>query len=479
MALHPMNASIQGHLSDVLRLAAGRRTVLASLAVQHKLYARWARVLLDTGIQNWRSALTSSQVKSLFDCHFVNVAPLEAFEALAKGLNATASDSDDGHDGGSSAEMERRAAVMAKLLVAMVKAKRLRALVADHVRHGCTSAAVDHEQESSAIVSLLVTLPSRVANALRAAPPSVLSHDSFYRILTSDMLHALVSEASSAQGASCSTSFASPLPQLSLSPRARAFVGAMLGRIARLGHFHSVIPLLLSGEGVCQVAASNSKSGGDQRGGGQQIETDRLAGYWGGVLAAMPPASVEAALEASVRLPTVTSAQLGSLYLPLLRSSSAARLALSERALLRVLPNQCVPRIISLLSELTLGSKDGARPHSGMLLDCLRSVAEVWSGSSHVRSAPLRTQRYLTQLLVEGIPALRPTTLASELVHVLLSGVQHHLQAPMKRIVGLACALPRLCRASLTPTIHSTLMQDRATTRPTTRRQRTCMACTL
>ena len=96
--------------------------------------------------------------------------------------------------------MERRAAVMAKLLVAMVKAKRLRALVADHVRHGCTSAAVDHEQESSAIVSLLVTLPSRVANALRAAPPSVLSHDSFYRILTSDMLHALVSEASSAQG---------------------------------------------------------------------------------------------------------------------------------------------------------------------------------------------------------------------------------------------------------------------------------------
>ena len=102
----------------------------------------------------------------------------------------------------------------------------------------------------------------------------------------------------------------------------------------------------------------------------------------------------------------------------------------SERLSLRVLPNQCVPRIISLLSELTLGSKDGARPHSGMLLDCLRSVAEVWSGSSHVRSAPLRTQRYLTQLLVEGIPALRPTTLASELVHVLLSGVQHHLQAP-------------------------------------------------
>ena len=93
---------------------------------------------------------------------------------------------------------------------------------------------------------------------------------------------------------------------------------ALLGRVATLGHFGSLVPLLVRGG-----------EGGD-------------AARWGRLLARLPDRAVEGALEAALRgaaARRVAPAVVCALFAPLLRASRTARFVASERLLLlRVLP---------------------------------------------------------------------------------------------------------------------------------------------
>ena len=429
--------TLKAHLADVLCLSTSRRVALTRVAMERKIYARWTATLLGIGLHTWRGALTSEQAALLFDSHFLRAPPREALEALTDALGLA---SEHEHDvpgeprrGGSAAE--RRVAVLVQLLAAMVKAHRLRVLVEEHLNRplpvpastsAVSPACTLDGQDDDTLVALLVTLPSRVSNAVRSAPAAILAPQAYYRTVVGEMLLALANARDAALTKErAAVSEAQPSK---CSPRARAFAGRLLGRIARLGHFRGVLPLLLEGPSVMGEEGSDASRPRIPRRGARGAHQ-----CWSELLVALPAASMEAVVGAGAALDpeAISTQQLCMLYLPVLQSSASARLVLSERLLLlRVLPLHAVPRIIALLSALAAGSKGGAPPHSRLLVDSLRAVAEAWSDPMHVRSAPLRAQRYLSQLLCEGIPALVPASTAHELVHILLAGVQHHLGSP-------------------------------------------------
>ena len=383
---------IEALLDEALQLEP--RTALSRAFVWHH-YSRWAATLLDAGLVNWRAALTSAAARSLFDSHLMAAPPREALEALVAALGTPS-------ERAPSAQYphahERRMASCASLLAEMVTAQRVRQALIEHLAvmtpaaGGGASAAADDD----ALVSLLVALPARVANATRAAPPAPLAPVSFYRTLTDDLLRAI----SQTRGT------AARMP-----PRARSLGGALLGRVARLGHFRTVLAAL-------------------------PLSTGDAAGRWGDLLAALPAGSLEAAVEAGVSHAASGGMErdaLCSLYAPLLRASAGARVVLSERLLLlRVLPLKAVPHLIALLSVVSDGGGEGASEATAgtLLFESIRGVAEAWSSASHVSRASIRQQRYLTTVLLEGLAAVSPVDAAATLVPTLLGGVQQHLGAP-------------------------------------------------
>ena len=367
--------SISDAAKDALKLPP--RSALASTFIFYH-YRRWVAALLDFGLPNWYAALTSADAAALFDSHFVNAPPRDSFAALVHDLSneRTGTPADD-----------RRCSVCASILVSMVKAGKVRLLLSEQIESQPRSTA-DEEYDNTMLATMLFSIPERVANATRAAPPPILAPSTFFRNLATDLLKALPPQPG-------------PPP-----PRARKLGGYLIGRIAKLGHFKCLIPVLLP------------------KGGWKKGSED--ASRWSAMLSLMTAGGVESAIEAAVihvgeGKSTIES--LITLFLPLIRTSTAARLALTERLLLlRVLPIHALPPLYKLSKALD-------RPE--MLYDNVLGVAEAWNSKMHVQRSSLRQQKYLTHALLEGLKVLEPEQASNEeLTRCIMLGVQLHLGAP-------------------------------------------------
>ena len=129
--------TVMGHLAELLPLAAGRREALTRMAVRRLLYSRWAETLLYAGLDNWRAALTREQAASLFDSQLMRAPPRAALDAIVRVLGA-AQPAESEDEWQQRAAAQRRGACVA-LLEAMVKARRVRLLLADHLDATATS----------------------------------------------------------------------------------------------------------------------------------------------------------------------------------------------------------------------------------------------------------------------------------------------------------------------------------------------------
>ena len=371
--------AITEYLDETLRLEP-RSSLSAAFARHH--YARWAATLLDVGLLNWRAALPAAAVSTIFDGQVLRAPPREALEALVTALGTPSELESPLHD---HRAHERRMSTCASLVASMLRSQRVRLLLVEHLQ-----AARHSDDDDEALIALLVTLPTRVANALRAPPPAVLAPAPYYAALTTNLLEAILANGG---------------PSKRMPPHGASFGGKLLGRIARLGHFASVLPALCATDGHRAVDGSSHSTV---------------------LIAAMPAGSVEAAVEAGVLHASsgaLDASALCTLYLPLLRASSAARIVVGERLLLlRILPLASVPPLIQLLVAVGVDA----------LRESLLAVCEVWSSASHVSRASLRQQQYLSTILLEGLRALpaEEVDAADGLVRPLLGGVQQHLGAP-------------------------------------------------
>ena len=230
-------AAIKELLSSALG-AAGSRQGLARAVMSH--YSHWATVVLDVGMLNWRHALMTAEAEVLFDGHFMCVPPREALEALLAALSSTAEaesvEQGDGPVGtsftsgisGGRTAAQRRTACCVALLKALLHKGRIARLLEEHCseRAGAGGAAA-WEADNESLVALVVSVPVRVSNALRRAPPSALAPGAFYRSLIEILLKVMAKRAGSS------------------SERAQSVCGTLLARIGRQGCFRDVLPLLL------------------------------------------------------------------------------------------------------------------------------------------------------------------------------------------------------------------------------------------
>ncbi|KAL1519747.1 hypothetical protein AB1Y20_023255 [Prymnesium parvum] len=362
------------------REASGAEEALAAVFVRSH-YGAWSALLLGPVRREWSAALTREQWREAVEPAFVRAPPREALEALAAALEA-------GGEGGE--EARRRAECVGALLCRMVRERRLEALFAEWAAAARDAADVD------ALAALLLALPSRTANLLRAAPPAALEPPAFYAALCEQLLAALPSPPPPAPP--LPPPLPPPHPPASPPPPPLELAAAVLfGRIARLGAFRALLPALLL-----------------------HPSSPRL-------LSRLRLAAVEPAVEASLRHAAdgaATAPQLRELLAPLLRGSAAARRLLRERLLLtRVLPERALPPLLQLLRAAAEGELPAA----------VEGVAAAWAAASHVTHAPLPQQRYLTAALLGGLELL-PAERAAELVVPLLAGVQAHLQAPSEQV---------------------------------------------
>ncbi|KAL3906716.1 MAG: hypothetical protein SGPRY_010447, partial [Prymnesium sp.] len=340
-------------------------------------YAAWAKLMLSPLVRGWIAAFTHEERVTLVDSIFLTAPAREAMEALADGLEEAA-------DPPSDDSPHHRASFCAALLNRMVRSRRLEALFAELPNSWERSSRGAEEAEAEALVSLIMAIPPRLANLLRAAPPSELGAEQWYCAVFEQLFCVL--------------------PPRLLSPAEEAGVhedpsllellaARLLARIARVGHFGAIFPQLI------QCSAR--------------------------LLALTPRGALEPLLEASLRLTAATgdgAERLRSLLRPLLRRSATARMLLSERFLLaRVLPEAVLSLLLDLHLEMDVadhaavgGEALTVGEGSKALLAAMRNVAHVWSTGSHVTHASMAQQRYLTAALLGGIERL-PGEKAEEL----------------------------------------------------------------
>ena len=473
LPLSPSSSSADAaHMMDQVHatFTAGQHTAHElSIAFLRNHYRRWAATLLADGLRNWRAALTSAQARELFDSQLLLAPPREALEALGAALHRCGG-SGGSSDATSTSLEASHASVLVGLLASMLREGRVRCFwdtLAATPPPTAGRLAASEEEEDEAVCSLLVALPSRVSNALRAAPPAALAPSAFYRALVSELLAAyerrVVVSGAVVGGAVVSGAVVSggEAAAVGLSARAVGTAGMLLGRLARLGHFGVVLEMIVD---------SMAANGADDAAGGGSGSSHGLACQ---LLAALPAFASEAALEAGVLLAArgrVSTVTLCALFTPLLRASPAARLVLRERLLLvRILPTAALPALVALLRAIPAdveigdelkgelggeiggeGGVAGLGAHYGALAEATRAVAEAWSAPSHVTHAPMRQQRYLTAALVHVLEAL-PTSISSAITTTLLSGVQVHLGAPDEAIRRLGMRVAEVVSCVIDP----------------------------
>ena len=474
--------------ADLLQECAGRRAELARLFISRH-YARWAAVLLGPVLRNWLGVLTKEELHEWLQPLFVQAPALLALEAISSALRPgrsvarkTGNDLEESMDEGE-AEFSReevaqerafhrqRAYFCCELLQSIVASGLSRQLLdgtaviksAAPGRSltripGISAAGSVDEAEVDELVSLIVTLPDLLANALGGAPPSGLRAEVFGRVVLERILADFQSacEATEPPGraikdhelpaGTCVTtsgkSFSLHESGYSSNSQASAiarFGGVLLGRLARRARLNEAMILLLP----------SSKPPHPRR-----WRQDVAAA----VLQHVPSGSVESLLEALIRHAASSqqsAATLCDLLKPLLGGSPTARFVLSSRLLLtRVLPLRTVEYTIALLRAV---APDGNPAHvntldhrCGALPSALLGVAAAWSSSLHVAAAPLAQQEYLSRVLVVGIASL-PRVEAQLLMPSLLEGVQCHLQSPAARTRRLGMDVAEKVSAVIDP----------------------------
>ena len=80
---------------------------------------------------------------------------------------------------------DRRSSTCASLLVSMLKADKVRLLLIEQFASKPTSTA-DEDYDNNLLVTMLVSMPERVANATRTAPPPSLTPTTFFRNLATE-----------------------------------------------------------------------------------------------------------------------------------------------------------------------------------------------------------------------------------------------------------------------------------------------------
>jgi len=431
--------------STLLREAAGQRAALSQLYIRRH-YAHWAAVLLGPVVRDWHGALTKAELGDLLYPHFLRAPPRSALEAISAALRPEppapergggehgeggrrVTGADDVSRPSSSrqrAATRQRARMCAELLQSLVAsgfAQRLFDVSAADARRpvgsgGFAVSGTEDDPEADSLISLLVTLPDRLANALGAAPPPDLRAEAFARVVVAQLLQACAREAAAGGGTSNAPNQAGATAGASRMAR---LGGALLGRLSRRAHLGGVLPLLLPPPGAAETR---------QRGIGPVAAPTLEAAA---MLSLVSGASVEPLLEALLRYAAATAQppeRLCALLNPLLHSSPSARFVLSSRLLLtRVLPLATLPHTVALLRAIP-GSTGGG---DGALGGAMLAVADSWSSPLHVASAPVAQQEYLTRALAAGLASL-PRDSAQTLLPPLLSGVQHHLQSPSARL---------------------------------------------
>lgn len=193
-------------------------------------YAAWAKLMLSPLVRGWIAAFTHEERVTLVDSIFLAAPAREAMEALADGLEEAA-------DPPSDDSPRHRASFCAALLNRMVRSRRLEALFAELPNSWERSSRGAEETEAEALVSLIMAIPPRLANLLRAAPPSELGAEQWYCAVFEQLFCVL-------------------LPPRNLSPAEEAgahedpsllelLAARLLARIARVGHFGAIFPLLM------------------------------------------------------------------------------------------------------------------------------------------------------------------------------------------------------------------------------------------
>ena len=274
LPLPPSSSSADAaHMMDQVHatFTAGQHTAHElSIAFLRNHYRRWAATLLADGLRNWRGALTAAQARELFDSQLLLAPPREALEALGAALHRCGgSDGSDSSSDATSAYLEAsHASVLVGLLASLLREGRVRCFwdtLAATPPPSAGRLAASEEDEDEAVCSLLVALPSRVANALRAAPPAALAPTAFYRTLVRELIAAyerrvVVSGVVVGVGEAAAAG---------LSARAVGTAGMLLGRLARLGHFGVVL------ETIVDSIAANDED--DAAGGGTSSSSHGLA----------------------------------------------------------------------------------------------------------------------------------------------------------------------------------------------------------
>ena len=374
-------------------LGGGDRARLARLFARRH-YARWAAALLGPFLRDWLSALTQAEAAALFHRQLLRAPPRDALHALAAALRKMPDDAPP-------PPPPPRAAACAALLAQFVEERRLQALFTEWA----AGAAADDAADADALVTLLCSMPERAANLLGRAPPAALGAANYFGAACEQLLAAL--EAAPVQNGATLDVLAS----------------ALLGRVATLGHFGSLVPLLVRG--------------GD--GGG--------AARWGRLLARLPDRAVEGALEAALRgaaARRVAPAVVCALFAPLLRASRTARFVAGERLLLlRVLPSDALPLLVALL-----GAADG---DGATLRKAATALADAWGAAAHVTHAPLAQQRYVSEATLAALDAL-PAASATDLLPTLLTGVQQHLFSPAAPVRKLGMKVAQRVALLVDPT---------------------------
>jgi hypothetical protein len=297
----PVVLAVHQCLSELVA-AARSREELAS-AFSRSVYSRWAALLLGPVLRDWVAAFTSAQRGALFEAHFLRAPPRAALEAIATALSGDGAAMD-------ATSPHQRATCCAALLGEMVKRNRFTSLFADAcsenappdgqpAAYGAAYGPAD-AADAEALVSLLVALPARFANALRGAPPRSIAPARFYEALCEQLLAAVA--------------LAKP-PAVALL---LSFGGVLLARIARVGQAAAFLPPLLA-------AHRRERSG--------------CASCPARLMTEILPGALEPVLEAALRFLTsgasrATASEGRSLLGPTLRKQPAARRLLSERFLL-------------------------------------------------------------------------------------------------------------------------------------------------
>ena len=162
-------------------LTTAPRTELARVFVA-RYYTRWAALLLRPSVVSWLSLLSRTAREELFFAHFLHAPPREALEAVASALQSSRhAAADDASDGGASASALLVATVCVTMLEQMVARRRMVQLFETVAREGANAPG---SAESDSLVSLLCSLPERLANRLRAPPPAALSASGgYFRVL--------------------------------------------------------------------------------------------------------------------------------------------------------------------------------------------------------------------------------------------------------------------------------------------------------